>query len=63
MDGIAPLGVGAVAGRIAFTASAQPAVASDPRELSGDPAISALKLIQSTVANSPGPEPALDVRA
>ena len=63
MDGIASIGVGVVAGRTLSTASASPAAVQKSHEFTGDIASSALKLIQSVVVNSPGPEHALNVRA
>ena len=61
MDAIASIGVGAVAGQTLFTGSFAPTTAEGTSEFTGAVATSALKLIQSATAISPGPEHALDV--
>ncbi len=63
MDGLASIsGVGAVAGRVSFTASGPPQVGRGPRDTTGDISASALKLIQAAVANTPTGVEQLDVK-
>ncbi len=62
MDGLAPIsGVGTVAGRVSFRVPTQP-VSRGPRDMTGDISVSALKLIQAAVANTPAGVQQLDVK-
>ncbi len=62
MDGLASIsGVGAVAGQASFTVSTPP-LSRGPRDMTGDISVSALRLIQAAVANTPTGTQQLDVK-